>query len=152
MRLPKWLDRERSRMEALSFAAEKGKEARFWFERWQKLGLELAAARAERDIATEDRDAALKRVGFLESDLKFSRTKHDEHRHSWRQERDQRTAEIRRLERELAAARTPLVSVKPDDRAALYRLEEANERLRHDLDAAVAEAHELRVKYEGNPS
>jgi hypothetical protein len=63
----KWWDRERRIAHLRTLATQKGKESGFWFERWQKLGLELAAARAGRDNAREDvvaRDAeivALKR-------------------------------------------------------------------------------------------
>lgn len=133
MILPRWLDRERRLYEARLLARSKTQEARVWFGLWRNLTAELSVARAERDNAREDLDAARRELDAAKQAHQSARSEHFAEMKALQDEK-------RRWERAAEQAIVPAVSVpvRPDDRAALYRLEAECARLR-----------DLLLKYEG---
>jgi len=137
VKVPAWLDRELARSRAEVLRGIKEWEAQLWFSRYQSMSKDLSVAKAERDIARDDLGAAIAEKDALSLALAAERKTHWEERKDWQEERA-------RFERALTQAVVPAPTARavPDDRSALYRLEDENARLRR-------ENAELRAKYEG---
>lgn len=126
----RWLDRERRIAGLRTLAEQKGRESGFWFERWQKLGLELAAARAQRDAAL---DSAAEADGIVLEEMAGK----DRYRLAWLSARgraqrcaDGRLAVARSAEREIDKVKQQLQIQRADHFAEMKALQD--EKLRWD--------------------
>lgn len=149
MRLPRWLDRERRLHEEKVLRKAAADSSRMWFRHYQRSLVERSRLQAEIGSLRRYRLAWLsararatslagevkhltKRVESKQRALEMARTELMSARATWYAERDKLAAARNEAQRELAAKLIPVPSVpsKPDDRAALYVLEEENARLR----------------------